>query len=447
MAMDQTAGQAGSGWRTRGTRNPAVILGILYLLNMLLVLDKVIFTVLLEPIKAEFRLSDLQLGFLTGSVYAVFMGIASLPMGLAADRYSRRGLAAGCLAAWSAMTAMCGMAQSYATLLLARLGVGVGEAGGGPVSLSIIAELYEHRRRATAMAIFALGTPTAALINLTLNTQIVHHFGWRVALFCAAVPGLLLALAIWLFVDEFGPVEASTKSREKVRKPPLRETAAFVLRQRSLVHLLIGAMTAFIVLAGVSSWNFSYLVREFKANLHEIGPYLGVSIAAASFVSMYLSARLADFLGQRDERWRGRVMAVTTAASVGFGVLTFTTDSLAVAIVGTAGIAAFATLWMAPAYALCQSLVPPQMRGTIGATMFLLANLVGYGIGPMLVGFLSDRFGALGFDNSLQVSIIVVLLANLLAAFHFLRVGVTLEQDLQAVGEKPRPGEATGFGH
>ena len=203
-------------------------------------------------------------------------------------------------------------------------------------------------------------------------------------------------------------------------------------------------MIAYIVLAGVSSWNFSYLVREFKANLHEIGPYLGVAIATSSFISMYLAARLADFLGQRDERWRGRVMAITTAGSVGFGILTFTTDSLTVAILGTAGIAAFATLWMAPAYALCQSLVRPRMRGTIGATMFLLANLIGYGVGPLVVGLFSDLFGGAGFGNSLQAAIVAVLLANLLAALHFLLVGRTLAEDLARVGEAPPAG---GFVH
>jgi len=426
-------------WTRRGTRSPAAILALLYVLNTLLVLDKIIFTVLLEPIKAEFRLSDLQLGLLAGSVYAVFMGLASLPMGLAADRVSRRGLAAGCLAAWSAMTAMCGMAPSYIALLLARLGVGIGEAGGGPVALSIISELYEHKRRATAMAIFSLGTPTAALINLTLNTQIVHLFGWRMALLFAAAPGLLLALAIWLFMDGFRPAAGIAGKAEP--PPPLRETIDFARKQTSLVHLLAGAMIANIVLAGVSAWNFSYLVRAFAVDLHEIGPYLGVAISGAGLVSLYVAGRVADFLGRRDERWRCRVMAITTLGSVGFGILTFTTPSLTVAIIATAGLATCATLWLAPGYALCQSLVRPGMRGTIAAAMFLIANLVGYGIGPMLVGFLSDRFASLGFANSLQAAIIAVLLVNLLASCLFLRGGRTLDADLRTAAGLPATSE------
>lgn len=424
--------KATGGWRQRGTRNPAIVLALLYLLNTVLVLDKIIFTILLEPIKQEFALTDLQLGLLAGSVYAVFMGLASLPMGLAADRYSRRGLAAGCLAGWSVMTAMCGMAQSYLTLLFARLCVGVGEAGGGPAALSIIADLYEHKRRATAMAIFSLGTPSAALINLTLNTQIVEAFGWRVALLLAAVPGLLLALAIWLFMAE--PERGDGAAGEVETPPSLRETLRFVRTQRSLLHLLAGATIAYIVLAGVSSWHFSYLVRHFKVSLADIGPWLGISISGAGIAGLYLAGRLADALASRDERWRARVMVLTTLASVGFGFAAFTTDTLSFAIACSAGLAACSMLWLGPGFALSQGLVSPRMRGTIGAVMFLLSNLIGYGVGPLLVGGLSDWLAAGGTANSLQLAILIVLTGNLLASAHFYFVGTSLRDDLKRVG-------------
>lgn len=421
-----------SGGADRGTRNPAVVLLLLYLLNTLLVLDKIIFTVLLEPIKAEFKLTDLQLGLLAGTVYAICMGLASLPLGLAADRMSRRSLAAGCLAIWSGMTALCGMAQTFVTLLLARIGVGLGEAGGGPAALSIISDLYPHQRRATAMAIFSLGTPTAALINLTVNTQITHAYGWRVALFAAAAPGVILALVLWLFMAEPTRGAADHRSAE-TKAPPLTSTLAYVWKQRSLVHLLTGAMIAYIVLAGVSSWNFSYLVREHGANLHEIGPYLGIGISAAGLFGLYATGRLSDFLAQRDERWRCWIMAATTVTSVAFGILTFTTPSLTTAIIATAGLAACATIWLAPGYALTQSLVGIRMRGTVAAIVFLLANLVGYGVGPLIIGALSDLFTSNGAANALQLAIITILCANVWAAAHFLLAARHVRADLARV--------------
>jgi MFS family permease len=327
------------------------------------------------------------------------------------------------------MTAVCGFAQSFVTLLLGRIGVGLGEAGGGPAALSIISDLYAHRRRATAVAIFSLGTPTAALLNLTVNTQITHAFGWRATLLIAAAPGLVLALVLWLCMAEPKRGAADQKAAE-TKAPPLMETARFIWSQKSLVHLLAGAMIAYIVLAGVSSWNFSYLVRIHNANLHEIGPYLGVGISSAGLIGLYLTGRLADFLAERDERWRCWIMAITILGSVAFGFVVFTTPDLWVAIGATAGLAACATLWLAPGFALTQSLVAVRMRGTVAAIVFLIANLVGYGIGPLAVGALSDLFAQAGAANSLQIAILCVLTANVWAAGHFVLAARRVRVDL-----------------
>jgi len=417
---DASASDVASGGSAR------LALFFLFLLNTLLVLDKIVFSVLLEPIKAEFHLEDFRLGLLAGAVYALCLGVASIPFGILADRHNRRNLAAACLAFWSVMTGMCGIAQNYAMLLAARLGVGIGEAGGGPASLSIIADLFEHRRRATAMAVFSLGTPMAGLINLTLNTQIAHLWGWRSALLAAAVPGMVLALAMVLFMRE--PPRGSGQARPA--PTPLREVARAIVARRSLFLLLAGAMCAYIVLAGVSSWNFSFLVRTHHVKLNEVGPVLGLSIAGAGFVGLYASGRLADLLADRDERWRTGVMAATTAGSVAFGIAAFTTREWTMAVACTAGLAACASLWLAPGYALSQSLVPARMRGTVGAIMFMLANVVGYGLGPPIVGFISDRFATSDSANPLQSALILTVSFNLVAAGLFLLAGRTLRADL-----------------
>lgn len=410
-----------------GVSRPGMALFLLYLLNALLVLDKIVFTVLLEPIKEEFQLDDFRLGLLAGAVYALCLGVASLPFGILADRGNRRNIAAGCLAAWSAMTALCGMAQNFTMLLLARLGVGIGEAGGGPASLSLIADLYEHRRRATAMAIFSLGTPTAALINLSLITQVAHIWGWRGALLAASVPGFIVAVAIFLLMPE--PRRASPAARTR---SSLRDVGRHIAATPSLAFLLAGAMCAYVVLAGVSSWNFSFLVRTHHVKLNEVGPLLGVSIAGAGMVGLYASGRLADILADRDERWRTRVMAITICGSVGCGWGAFNVADWHWAVAFTAGLAACSSLWLAPGFALSQSLVPPSMRGTIGAVMFMLANVVGYGLGPPLVGALSDGFAAAAGADALRLALSLTVTANLLSAALFLLAGRTLRRDLAA---------------
>lgn len=414
----------------RHVRRAGWTLFLLYLLNTLLVLDKIVFTVLLEPIKREFGLSDFSLGLLTGAGYAVCLGIASLPLGLLVDRGNRRNIAAVCLAFWSGMTALCGMATSFPTLLAARLGVGLGEAGGGPASLSMIADLFEHRRRATAMAIFSLGSPTAALINLTINTQVAHAYGWRAALLANSVPGLLLALALWLMIRE--PERETSVSSASVEKNGLRATYAYIARTRSLRLVLGGGAIAYTVVAGMSAFNFSFLVRVHHIDLHTMGPVLGIAIAAAGMFGLFFSGRFADLLAQRDERWRVWIMALTTFASIPFGLGAFLSSSVGVSIACTAGLAATVTLWLAPGYALSQSLAPERMRGTIGAILFLLANVFGFGLGPPLIGLLSDFYARIGVAEPLGTALITGLGANALAGMLFLFAARHLRTDLVA---------------
>jgi sugar phosphate permease len=237
---------------------------------------------------------------------------------------------------------------------------------------------------------------------------------------------------MWVLMAE--PRRGAADQRQAAGKaPPVKTTVAFIWQQKSLVHLLAGAMIAYIVLAGVSSWNFSYLVRTHQVDLHEIGPYLGIGISSAGLFGLYATGRLSDFLARRDERWRCWIMAITILCSVGFGTVTFTTPSLPTAIATTAGLAACATLWLAPGYALTQSLVGVRMRGTVAAIVFLLANLVGYGVGPLAIGALSDLFLGMEVANPLQLAIITILFGNLWAAAHFAYAARSVRADLQKV--------------
>ena len=405
------------------------LLALLTLLNLLLVLDKIVLSVLIEPIRAEFGLSDGQLGALMGLVYAIFMGVAGLPLGMLADRMNRRNLAAICVSAWSAMTLACAAAQNMWHLLLARIGVGVGEAGGGPVALSMIADSFEPRRRATAMAVFATGTQLAALINLTFATQIAHAYGWRMTLVAAALPGFALALLLVLTAHE--PVRGiADRKRSADQAPPLRETLGHIWRQRSLRHLLIGATLCYVVVAGMGSWHFSFLVRSHDLHLHEVGPVIGIGIAVLGMTSNLISGTLSDFLGSRDERNRTRLIGCAAVATLGIGTWSVLTTNPNAALVGVVVFAAAVLFWFPTVAALSQSLVAPRMRATVAGLLFVLSNLVGYGIGPILVGTISDLLAPALGEHSLRYAMMCVLSLTAWAAVHFFLAGRDLRTNL-----------------
>jgi len=405
------------------------LLLLLALLNVLLVLDKIVLSVLIEPIRAEFGLSDVQLGALMGLVYAIFMGSAGLPLGVLADRSNRRNLAAISVAAWSAMTMACAGAQNLWHLILARIGVGIGEAGGGPAAVSMIADSFEPRRRATAMSVFASGTQVAALVNLTFATYIAHVYGWRMALIAVAVPGFVLALLLVFTTrePERGRADASRKAQPA---PPLRKTLAYIWQQRSLRHLLIGATLCYVVVAGMGSWHFTFLVRSHGLKLHEVGPMLGVGIAALGIFANVSSGALSDYLGARDDRYRTWLISIGALAALAIGSWSTLTRSSNGALAGVVVFAATVMFWFPTVAALSQSLVEVRMRSTIAGLLFLLSNLIGYGIGPLLIGALSDVLAPRFQEESLRMAMLCLLGLIGWGALHFFLASRELKSNL-----------------
>ncbi len=409
------------------------LLALLTLLNLLLILDKIVLTILIEPIRAEFGLTDSQLGAIMGLVYAIFMGAAGIPLGLLADRVNRRNLAAICVSAWSAMTLLCAAAQNMWHLVLARIGVGVGEAGGGPTAVSMIADTFEPRRRATAMAVFATGTQLAALVNLTFATQIAHAYGWRMTLVAAALPGFVLALLLVFTVKE--PRRgAFDQAKVAAKAPPLRFTLAYIWKQKSLLHLLIGATLCYVVVAGMGSWHFSFLVRSHDLHLHEVGPIIGIGIAVLGMAANVSSGAISDFLGARDERYRTWFIAAGALATLSIGAWSILTTSPNGALAGVVIFAAVVVTWFPTVAALSQGLVEARMRATVASLLFVLSNLIGYGLGPILVGAVSDLLAPVFGSHSLRYGMLSVLGLTGWAAIHFFLAARDLRKNLASTG-------------
>lgn len=438
MSQDQIARLSMQGPIPAQGGNRWLILGLFLLLNILLTLDKTIFLILLEPIKAEFQLSDLALGALSGTAFALCMGLAGLPLGALADRVNRRNLAAICLGAWSAMTMVCGAVSSFPQLLAARMLVGVGEAGGAPAALSIIADLFERGKRATAMSIFALGPPFATVISLSVGTWIVHAHGWRTALVAAGAPGVVLAVVLLLVVREpaRGALDRVAGDPSPDRPSPgFGETFRHMLGIPSFVHLLAGVFLSFLVLAGASTFTNSFLVRVHHVKLNEIGPFLGVLLSAVGVAASTSVGVISDVLGRRNERWRGWIMALGSLGSAVFGWTFLSASSLAVTVAFVALFAASATYWLGPAYSLCQSLAPVRMRGKALAILLLVGNTGGYVIAPPMVGYVSDRLGITHGAEGLRYALLGVVTISVLAAVHFAIMARHLGADLAARAE------------
>lgn len=423
-----------------------LVLAVLTAMNTLLALDKSIFLILLEPIRREFKLSDFALGSLSGLAFAICMGVAGIPLGMLADRVNRRNMAAICCALWSGMTMACGMAQSFPQLITARMLVGLGEAGGGPSGIAMLAEVFEARRRGLAMSIFALGLPMSTLISYTVGTRISSDHGWRAALLAAGLPGLLVAALIFLIVR-------LPSQRVRVAAAPTRETAAGLraaLRHMastpSFLLLGLGMVLAYITTAGSATFAVSFLIRAHGADLRQIGPLMGVLFVTFGVLVTAPAGWLADYLATRDERWRPWLLSIGLACSLPVAWSWLHADTLRGAMVLNALFSGFAVFWLGPVFALCQSLVPAQMRGKAIGLLLLVGNTGAYVIGPALVGFASDLLRPRLGDDSLRYAIMCIIPFNLLAAAAFVMLAKHLRGDLARLrGSAVADGASAGY--
>jgi MFS family permease len=389
-------------------------------------LDRSIIGLVLEPIRMEFHLSDAQLGLVVGLAFAIAYGSVSLPLGRLADRVNRRNLIAGCLLVWSAMTAMSGFAGNFVQLLLARVGVGAGEAGGQSAGLSVVSDLYPAQRRATAIAIFYLASPVGAVVAGTLAGPVTAAYGWRAAMLIASVPGLVMTVSLFLFGRE--PPREAIRATTSVATPSFSEVLRFVRGQRALLHLFAGLTLISFTLAGLHSFSVSFFIRYHHMTQREMGAIFGFAGAVSAFI-MLGSGMLADRLGRRDPRWRLWLIVPVQIVNT-LLLLTAYTAGGSLALPAFVVAFLFGQVWIGPGLATAQTLTPARMRATNAAVLFLLSNLLGFGFGPFLLGALSDTLAAYAGRDGLRWSLIVVSLLNVWAALHVFLATRTLTADL-----------------
>ena len=405
------------------------VLGILLVVYTFNFIDRQILSILLESIKRDLMLTDQALGFLAGFAFAAFYATLGIPMALWADRGNRRNLIAVSLALWSAMTAACGLAQNFVHLALARVGVGIGEAGCSPPSHSIISDYYPAHQRATAIGIYALGIPLGVMFGLFVGGRINELFGWRQAFFLVGLPGLALALLVRFTIPE--PRRGLSDARaDRGEQPGIMETLRFLRRRPAFLHLSFGAALACFIGYGFIMWFPSFLIRSHHMKTSDVGLWLGLLIGVVGGLSMYVGGVLADRFSTRDTRWSAWIVTVANLIGLPFGVAAYLVDNPYWALVLFIPPVVAANFWQATTLAQAQSIVRLRMRAQTSAILLFIANIIGLGAGPWAIGVVSDllapRYGA----DSLRYSLLGFSVIGLGVAWHFYQAGKYLQADL-----------------
>jgi predicted MFS family arabinose efflux permease len=374
--------------------------------------------ILAEPIKREFALSDTQVGLLTGLGFAIFFGIGGIPIGMLVDRVSRKRILAASVAVFSVMTALGGAANSFLQILAVRSLLGAGEAGGTPSMSSILSDLYPPEKRVRAMAIFYAGNPLGAVLAFLIGGAIAAHWGWRATFVAAAAPGLLLVPLLLISLRE--PVRRTGAGRtERTAAHGLGETLRFILRKRSLRHVVVTPILTSAASAGVFVFASSLFLRVHGLTIAQTGLLLAVFYGMIGVIGTVIGGILLDRLTARDERWQPWFCALSNGTAAIGVILMALAPSFPIAVLGMSLIAVTTTATLGPLLAMLHALVASRMRGTATAILYFLAYLIGAGSGPWIVGLLSDQLLPTYGADSIRYGIVVMAFLYVWGGLHF----------------------------
>ncbi|MEC8159369.1 MAG: MFS transporter [Pseudomonadota bacterium] len=364
-------------------------LGILTIVYSINFIDRQLLSILQESIKADLMLSDAQLGLLTGFAFAVFYTFAGLPIASLADRSNRRNIVAISLTIWSGMTAISGLAQNYWQLLAARIGVGIGEAGGSPPSHSMISDIFPPEKRASAIGFYSTGISIGILFGFLFGGWLNEFFGWRVAFFVVGIPGVLLALVLYLTVPE--PVRGLAENKASSGDNPSMMTVFKVLlSRRSFLFMALGAAMNAFAGYGTANWVASFMIRTHQMPTGELGTWLALIIGLGGAIGVFGSGVLADNLGKKDKRWYMWVPVYAAAISIPFQIATYWVDGPYAALMSMMIPSILANAYLGATIACVHGMVGLRMRAVSSALLFFILNIIGLGMGPTTVGLVSD---------------------------------------------------------
>jgi MFS family permease len=391
--------------------------------------DRQILGVLLEPIGQEFNLPDSMLGLLSGIAFAAFYAVLGIPIAILADRFNRRNIIVVCIAVFSVMTTLCGAAANFVQLFLARIGVGVGEAGTMPASQSILSDLYPLEERPSAMGLLAAGGNIGLMLGLLIGGWVNEWYGWRTAFLVAAVPGMLLALTIYLTVPE--PARRTIARR---RAPWFKETwdgIALVARVVSMRRFVLGGTLYGLAAYGIHTWMPVYYIRYHGLSTGEAGTAISIIVGVLGGIGAVAGGAFCARLSQRDLRWNGWVPGLAILISVPLLIAMLITNNTwaALGLFVVPGI--LSSVYAGPTWSIIQELVPPDRRAIAASVYLLIYNLIGLGLGPLAVGILSDLYVPSLGAESLRWAMITVLLVSVGGVAAYFAAARSVRDDLE----------------
>ncbi|KAA5805390.1 MFS transporter [Alkalicaulis satelles] len=436
---DKASAAPGAGYR-------GFVLAMLFLVYAFNFLDRQIIAILAIPIQAELGLDDRQMGLLGGIAFAALYSVLGVPIAWLADRTSRTWIITVSLTAWSGFTALCGLAQNFWQLFAARVGVGVGEAGGVAPSYSLIADYFPPGSRAGALAIYSLGIPVGSACGVYAGALIAGgalgaDYDWRSAFIFVGVAGVVLAPLFRLAVREprrggldikapaAPAVEAPASMTSDVSRPSFAATIALLARKPTFWLLALGASCSSMMGYGVFFWMPSFFARTYGLGIVDTGWIFGTIVLIGGGLGIFLGGILGDRLGRASKKAYVRVPAIAFFLTMPFYLI---------GVMAPSPIAAFflfliptglGLAWAGPTLSVFQQLVPPSMRSVASAVFLLLNNLLGIGVGVYVLGELSTLYAPLFGEQSLRYAIMTGASLYLVAGILFLTALRTLDRD------------------
>jgi MFS family permease len=424
-------------------RYRSYVLFILFLVYGLSYVDRQILAILMEPIRKEFNFGDTELGLLSGVAFAIFYATLGIPIARFADRSSRVNIITASLLVWSIATALTGKATGFWHLFMARVGVGVGEAGCNPSAYSIISDYFPAKKRATAQSLYSLGVYLGQFLGFVTAGYVAHEYGWRTAFYVVGIPGILMAVVVKMTLRE--PPRGFSEPEGYVPTAPPKTTAVLskLGSLSSFRHLSFASGLHALVAYGLNSYYSAFLMRSHGMSLTETSTALAVITLTGGLAGTYLGGKLSDIYAQRnggDPRYQMWVPAYALLLNIPAWLLALLLPNQYASMALMIPAIALGATYLGPSIAATHQLVGVRERAVSGALLLFVLNLIGIGIGPMLAGVMSDAFrdgmvtNGMALEaaraDGLKYALCVMSMANLWSAYHYFRAAKTLREDI-----------------
>ncbi|MBN8605570.1 MAG: MFS transporter [Caulobacterales bacterium] len=416
-----------------------IVLAIVYTIYNV---DRNLVVILAEPIRAEFALNDTQLGLLTGMSFALAFAIAGIPLGFLTDRMNRTRLLAILLTVWSIVTAVCAFVRTFPTLILTRVAIGAAESGAAPTSLSILSDYFPKSQRGRAIGLFYLATPVGLALGFAIGGYLVGMVGWRNVFLIAGIPGVFLALLVLLTMRE--PVRGTFEPAQK--GPALVSSLGSVLgaigQKKTLLLLMLAAITIIMGQAGLSAFLPSLLVREFQLSLEHTGLFMAAIHGVGGAIGMPLGGFMSDYVSKRSLAFAPRMVSILVFMAAPLALAGCFAPNIVLTGVCFFIYSILIHTYLGPTLSTYLTIAPAELRGAMSAAILVGMNLFGSGVGPQVTGIVSDLFSHWGVDQPLRMAMLFPAACLFISAGLYLAASGTTAKDAEGIDMSDAPARA-----